>query len=49
MSQDEFKRGRDELNASRRDMRGLLTMAFVFSIFVNVLMLTGPLVHVAGL
>ena len=43
MSQDEFKRGRDELNASRRDMRGLLTMAFVFSIFVNVLMLTGPL------
>ena len=43
MSQNEFKRGRDELDASRRDMRGLLTMAFVFSIFVNVLMLTGPL------
>jgi ATP-binding cassette, subfamily C, bacterial len=43
MSQNDFKRGSDELNASRRDMRGLLMMAFVFSIFVNVLMLTGPL------
>jgi ATP-binding cassette, subfamily C, bacterial len=43
MSQNDFKRGSDELNASRRDMRGLLAMAFVFSIFVNVLMLTGPL------
>ncbi len=43
MSQNDFKRGSDELNASRRDMRGLLMMAFVFSIFVNILMLTGPL------
>ena len=43
MSQNEFKRGRDELDASRRDMRGLLITAFVFSVFVNILMLTGPL------
>lgn len=43
MSQIEFKRGRDELDASRRDMRGLLVGAFVFSVFVNALMLTGPL------
>ena len=43
MSQNEFKRGRDELDASRRDMRGLLTTAFIFSVFVNILMLTGPL------
>ncbi len=43
MSQNEFKRGRDELDASRRDMRGLLIAAFVFSILVNLLLLTGPL------
>jgi len=43
MSQIEFKRGLDELDASRRDMRGLLIAAFVFSVFVNALMLTGPL------
>lgn len=43
MSQNEFKRGRDELDASRRDMRGLLIAAFIFSVFVNILMLTGPL------
>ena len=43
MAPTEFKRGRDELDASRRDMRGLLTAAFVFSVFVNLLMLTGPL------
>ena len=43
MAPNEFKRGRDELDASRRDMRGLLTSAFVFSVFVNLLMLTGPL------
>ena len=39
----EFKRGREELDAARRDLRGLLVAAFVFSIFVNLLMLTGPL------
>ena len=43
MSQSDFKRGSDELTASRRDMRGLLLMAFLFSVFVNLLMLTGPL------
>ncbi len=43
MSQSDFKRGRDELRASRRDMRGLLFAAFLFSVFVNILMLTGPL------
>ena len=43
MSQKEFKRGSDELDASRRDMRGLLLAAFIFSVFVNILMLTGPL------
>ncbi len=43
MSQTEFKRGRDELDATRRDMRGLLVAAFMFSVFVNILMLTGPL------
>ena len=30
MSQNEFKRGRDELDATRRDMRGLLMTAFIF-------------------
>ncbi len=43
MAQTEFKRGLDELDASRRDMRGLLWAAFFFSVFVNLLMLTGPL------
>ena len=43
MAQMEFKRGRDELDASRKDMRGLLFAAFFFSVFVNLLMLTGPL------
>lgn len=43
MSQSDFRRGSDELKASRRDMRGLLIAAGVFSVFVNLLMLTGPL------
>lgn len=43
MAQNEFKRGRDELDAARHDMRGLLFCAFIFSVFVNLLMLTGPL------
>ncbi len=43
MAQSEFRRGRDELDASRRDMKGLLGAAFLFSVFVNLLMLTGPL------
>ena len=43
MSQREFKRGLDELVAARRDQRSLLWMAGIFSVFVNALMLTGPL------
>ena len=43
MASIDFKRGRDELTAARRDLRGLLFAAFFFSIFVNLLMLTGPL------
>lgn len=43
MGQSDFKRGSDELAAARRDMRGLLWAAGIFSVFVNLLMLTGPL------
>jgi len=43
MGQGDFKRGSDELVAARRDMRGLLWAAGIFSVFVNLLMLTGPL------
>lgn len=43
VASNEFKRGREELDASRADMRGLLLAAFLFSVFVNLLMLTGPL------
>ena len=32
-----------ELRAARRDSRGLIVSAFVFSVVVNILMLTGPL------
>lgn len=32
-----------ELRAARRDSRGLILTAFVFSVVVNILMLTGPL------
>ena len=35
--------GLAELRAARRDSRGLILSAFVFSVVVNVLMLTGPL------
>ncbi len=43
MSQGEFKRGAAELAAVRRGQRPLLIAAFVFSIFVNLLNLTGSL------
>ena len=43
MGVSETKRGRDELDATRRDQRGLLFAVFFFSVFVNLLMLTGPL------
>ncbi len=36
-------RGRDELKAARRESRSLFWAVFLFSIFVNLLMLTGPL------
>lgn len=32
-----------ELRAARRDSRGLIVTAFIFSVVVNILMLTGPL------
>lgn len=35
--------GVDELRAARRQGQGLLIWAFLFSVFVNLLMLTGPL------
>ena len=35
--------GPEELRAARREGRSLLMWAFVFSVFVNLLMLTGPL------
>ena len=43
MSQSEFKRGEAELAAVRRGQRPLLVTAFFFSIFVNLLNLTGSL------
>ncbi|MBC2834454.1 type I secretion system permease/ATPase [Paragemmobacter straminiformis] len=39
----EFQRGLNELRAARVEQNGLLVAAFVFSVFVNILMLTGPL------
>lgn len=36
-------RGRDEITQVRRETRPLLVAAVLFSIFVNLLMLTGPL------
>ena len=43
MSNPETKRGRDELDATRSDQRMLLWAVFLFSVFVNLLMMTGPL------
>jgi ATP-binding cassette subfamily C protein len=43
MSIDPHKAGRTELQEARAESRHLFTAAFVFSIFVNLLMLTGPL------
>lgn len=39
----ETRRGKDEFAAVRAEQRGLLIAVFVFSVFVNLLMLTGPL------
>jgi len=43
LKQDALHPGRMELAAARRESRPLFWAAFVFSIFVNLLMLTGPL------
>lgn len=43
MSRNELQRGLSELRDARVEQNGLLVAAFVFSIFVNLLMLTGPL------
>ncbi len=43
MSQIEFKRGKDELRKAIRAQSPLLWSVFLFSIFVNLLLLTGPL------
>ena len=43
MSNPETKRGRDELDATRSDQRMLLWAVFLFSVFVNLLMMTGPI------
>jgi ATP-binding cassette subfamily C protein len=43
MSGIDVARGRSELAAARRLSRGLFLIVFLFSIFVNLLMLTGPL------
>ena len=43
MTPDAQKRGRDELKAARRENRGLFWAIGLFSFFVNLLMLTGPL------
>lgn len=43
VSRQQISKGRAELATARAGMRGLLVAAVVFSIFVNLLMLTGPL------
>jgi ATP-binding cassette subfamily C protein len=41
--QPEFKRGRDEISKAIKSQSGLLWAVFLFSVFVNLLLLTGPL------
>jgi ATP-binding cassette subfamily C protein len=43
MGRTEAANGRAELDAAMGEQRGLLTLTILFSIFVNLLMLTGPL------
>ncbi|SLN58006.1 type I secretion system permease/ATPase [Roseisalinus antarcticus] len=43
MTTDSTKEGREELVAARRESRGLYWFVAIFSFFVNMLMLTGPL------
>ena len=43
MTGPDIRKGLDELRAARRLSLGALSAAFLFSVFVNLLMLTGPL------
>ncbi len=43
MAQQDNRRGEAELRAARSDQRGLLWAVGLFSVFVNLLLLTGPL------
>ncbi len=43
MGQSEYRRGAAELRAARSGQRGLLWAVGLFSVFVNLLLLTGPL------
>lgn len=43
MTPDADTRGRAELSAARRGVRGLILAAALFGVFVNLLMLTGPI------
>ena len=43
MKRDPLQHGKAELLAARKESRSLFSFAFIFSIFVNLLMLTGPL------
>lgn len=43
VSDDQISLGRAEIARAKRETRGLLVAAGVFSVFVNLLMLTGPL------
>lgn len=43
MMQADFRRGREELRRAIRSQSGLLWAVFLFSVFVNLLLLTGPL------
>jgi ATP-binding cassette, subfamily C, bacterial len=43
MQGPDTSRGREELRSARRESRGLFGAVLLFSIFVNLLMLTGPI------
>ena len=43
MTPAQKQQGEAELRAARRDSRGLFWAAGIFSVFVNILVLTGPL------
>ena len=43
MTKGDTRSGQSELRAARRQSRGLFASVFAFSVFVNLLMLTGPI------